>query len=125
MKNLIQKYIYIVQKQEELKAKVKEFAFEVFEELCSLEIPIESIITSQEFFDEIKKATNKKKGNYINFLKERNIALLSKYDKSFLVNLKSILVNYLEINLKDCVSRKYMVLLLKAINEQLEKIEEY
>ena len=128
IKDLVLKYnndIYIVQKQEELKAKVKEFAFEVFEELCSLEIPIESIITSQEFFDEIKKATNKKKGNYINFLKERNIALLSKYDKSFLVNLKSILVNYLEINLKDCVSRKYMVLLLKAINEQLEKIEEY
>lgn len=127
IRDLVLKYnneIYLVERQDNLKAKVKDCIFDVLEDLCSLEIPIENIITSHDFFDEMKNSTNKKKGNFVNFLKNRDVALLSKYDKSFLVNLNSILNNYLDINPEDCVSKKYMVLLQETINEQLKRIEE-
>ena len=105
---------------ENLKAKVKDCIFEVLEELFSLDIPIENIITSQNFFDEVKNATNNKKGEFINFLKKRNVALLSKYDKNFLFCLKTIVKDCLDKNPEYCVSRKYIVLLQETIENQLK-----
>ena len=125
IRDLVLKYnneIYLVEKQEKLKTKVKDCTFEVLEELCPLEIPIESIITSQEFFDEIKKAANNKKGDYINFLRNREVALLLKYDESFLRNLEIVVNDYLIKNSQSCVSKKYIVLLKETIENKLKKI---
>lgn len=123
IRDLVLKYnneIYLDEKKNNLKAKVKDCIFEVLEELFSLDIPIENIITSQNFFDEVKNATNNKKGEFINFLKKRNVALLSKYDKNFLFCLKTIVKDYLDKNPEYCVSRKYIVLLQETIENQLK-----
>jgi len=125
IRDLVLKYnseIYLVEKQENLKAKVKDCTSEVLEELCPLGIPIESIITSQEFFDEIKKTANNKKGDYINFLRNREVALLLKYDESFLRNLEIVVNDYLMKNSQSCVSKKYIVLLKETIENKLKKI---
>ena len=125
IRDLVLKYnneIYLVEKQKKLKTKVKDCTFEVLEELCPLEIPIESIITSQEFFDEIKKAANNKKGDYINFLRNREVALLLKYDESFLRKLEIVVNDYLMKNSQSCVSKKYIVLLKETIENKLKKI---